>query len=496
MTECTKYTVDISQQLDPQTVIEALKKCSRLRDTGEPPIHLGKGGFGVVYGFVIRRKNRLGIQGSPIKVAIKMQVIKKGKLINFIKESQYAAELGDKGISPKIYSAFYYDIKNNRASRLRRSGTAIGIIVMERFQMSVFDALTKTPKYVEGRYIQQMLIGVFNVIDRMLEENIYCNDFKPDNFVVNFLRKDPVGEPTLIDNVDVALIDFSADFCSRQAPHYIQTIKGQARTKLYMRGREQGDVDKIPGWKNIHEATARTTEAYPQILYGNILKIALILNVSKILKYGYTDNMRKFLLSSFYEFLNYICNSDALLENITESLVDEELLYIMFMHNVRASDEVKNVPQAKRREHVIVQLKKLCDIKRHLDNVPSAIKKAGIKAKIKKMLHPSGGSKQHKKSILIKKMYYGIKKGKVIPIYGHKIFERIGRHKFFITWKTTKKNLPGKTFHGTFYNTRKAAQDKYLTRRERRTRRRRPKKKHYTRKQRRHRYKKRKTRHR
>ena len=91
-------------------------------------------------------------------------------------------------------------------------------------------------------------------------------------------------------------------------------------------------------------------------------------------------------------------------------------------------------------------------------------------------------------------MYYGIKKGKVIPIYGHKIFERIGRHKFFITWKTTKKNLPGKTFHGTFYNTRKAAQDKYLTRRERRTRQRRPKKKHYTRKQRRHRYKKRKTR--
>ena len=48
---------------------------------------------------------------------------------------------------------------------------------------------------------------------------------------------------------------------------------------------------------------------------------------------------------------------------------------------------------------------------------------------------------------------------------------------FFITWKTTKKNLPGKTFHGTFYNTRKAAQDKYLTRRERRTRQRRPKKK-------------------
>ena len=79
-----------------------------------------------------------------------MQIIKKGKLINFIKEAQYAAELGDKGISPKVYSAFYYKVKNNRASRLRGSGTAIGIIVMERFQMSCFDALTQPPKYIKN----------------------------------------------------------------------------------------------------------------------------------------------------------------------------------------------------------------------------------------------------------------------------------------------------------------------------------------------------------
>ena len=36
---------------------------------------------------------------------------------------------------------------------------------------------------------------------------------------------------------------------------------------------------------------------------------------------------------------------------------------------------------------------------------------------------------------------------------------------FLLLGKLPKKNLPGKTFHGTFYNTRKAAQDKYLTRR-------------------------------
>jgi len=68
-----------------------------------------------------------------------------------------------------------------------------------------------------------------------------------------------------------------------------------------------------------------------------------------------------------------------------------------------------------------------------------------------------GKRRKHLGSILIKKKYYGRKKGKVIPIYGHKIPKRIGRHRFYISWKTTKKNLPGKTYHGKFYYTRKEA---------------------------------------
>ena len=117
-----------------------------------------------------------------------------------------------------------------------------------------------------------MLIEMFNLLDRMLQENIYCSDIKPGNFVVNFLRIDPVAAPTVINTVDVALIDFSADYCKRQAPHYIQTIKAQAKRKLFIRKTDQGDVDKIPGWKNIHEATSHTTAKYPKALYGNILK--------------------------------------------------------------------------------------------------------------------------------------------------------------------------------------------------------------------------------
>ena len=77
-----------------------------------------------------------------------------------------------------------------------------------------------------------------------------------------------------------------------------------------------------------------------------------------------------------------------------------------------------------------------------------------------------------KSSTLTKKRYYGIKKDKIIPIYGHKIAKRLGRHRFYILWKTTKKNLPGKTYYGKMYNTRKEARaskkGKHTSRRRRR----------------------------
>lgn len=55
------------------------------------------------------------------------------------------------------------------------------------------------------------------------------------------------------------------------------------------------------------------------------------------------------------------------------------------------------------------------------------------------------------------KKYYGIKNNKVIELYPHKIKKSIGRHKYIILWKTTKENLPGKTFHGKFYKSKEDA---------------------------------------
>jgi hypothetical protein len=60
-------------------------------------------------------------------------------------------------------------------------------------------------------------------------------------------------------------------------------------------------------------------------------------------------------------------------------------------------------------------------------------------------------------SLINKKIKYGIKNGKVIKVYPHKISKKVGRHQYSILWKTTRKNLPGKTFHGKFYKSKKQA---------------------------------------
>ena len=68
-----------------------------------------------------------------------------------------------------------------------------------------------------------------------------------------------------------------------------------------------------------------------------------------------------------------------------------------------------------------------------------------------------GGKKTKRKK---RKKHYGIKNNKVIELYPHKIQKSIGRHKYIILWKTTKGNLPGKTFHGKFYKSKEEAMER------------------------------------
>jgi len=70
-------------------------------------------------------------------------------------------------------------------------------------------------------------------------------------------------------------------------------------------------------------------------------------------------------------------------------------------------------------------------------------------------------SKKHRKykkrTTVSNKVKYGVKKNRVVKLYGHRVTKRIGRHHYYTLWKTTRKNLPGKTYHGKFFNSKKAA---------------------------------------
>ena len=58
-----------------------------------------------------------------------------------------------------------------------------------------------------------------------------------------------------------------------------------------------------------------------------------------------------------------------------------------------------------------------------------------------------------------KTVKYGVRKNRVVKLYPHKITKKIGRHNYYVLWKTTRKNLPGKTYHYKFFNTKEGAKD-------------------------------------
>lgn len=103
-------------------------------------------------------------------------------------------------------------------------------------------------------------------------------------------------------------------------------------------------------------------------------------------------------------------------------------------------------------------------IKKKDKNTKSKTKKGGgKKSKTKRRTIRRTGRRtiRRKKTASFRggKIKYGIRKNKVIELYPHKINTKIGRHNYKILWKTTKNNLPGKTFHGKFYNSKEEAME-------------------------------------
>ena len=415
---CPHYVNFTSEGLKPEIVLEALNKCKKFRNLSEPPYKIiGQGGFGRVFSFYLRRNKESNY------VAVKVQLMNKEELDGFRSEVSNGKKMGKKGIGPKIFSAFYYNVEDRikptaGAERRRRrifgrrrrgghSSKFIGIIVMEQFQMDVWHAILYPPDkpWFRGRHLYDMVKNMLGAIDKMVSNKLFCSDIKPGNFVVNFYPPEKGPQGNRLPIADVALIDFTGQFCQRILPPHLLSLRRQAEHKLknlQIKYESSPHLSVPPGLAEIHRKTAGSSEQYKQDLYGYIVKIALILRVAFLLKERFSKEAYKEILNAAYPFLQQVCTSDMVLENITETLVNDRGLYHIFMHNIPgrdggANEDAKHAETKYRREIIYMKLKQLCDIKRRLDGVKSAKSKKGWKTKIKSALRPKGGRRTHKR---------------------------------------------------------------------------------------------------
>ncbi len=168
-----------------------IKKCSKLKlVSGNNLNKIGEGGFGVVYDInaIINGKNK------ELVLKVIKQKLKKDTIKNFYYEVEYSEKMGDLGIGPKIYDAFY-SINNNYIEQN---------IIMEKFDMSVdkwikSDIFPRGSKYIISHMLKLLKLQIF-------EKNMFCSDIKPQNYVVRF-------KP-----MSVKMIDFGTDWCGTQIP--------------------------------------------------------------------------------------------------------------------------------------------------------------------------------------------------------------------------------------------------------------------------------------
>ena len=80
-------------------------------------------------------------------------------------------------------------------------------------------------------------------------------------------------------------------------------------------------------------------------------------------------------------------------------------------------------------------------------------KKGGLR--LRRNTHKKPVKKHTMKKKTVKrriKQHYGVVKGKKVKLYPHNVKKTIGRRKYYVLWKTTKKNIPGKIYRGKLYS--------------------------------------------
>jgi hypothetical protein len=178
---------------------KSIKQCSKLSiKTHEVNNKIGEGGFGVIFSIIAM------IKGKPTKAVVKViehniNRDEKRLIKDFYYEVDYSEKMGNLGIGPKIYDAFYKIDKN----------TLVQNIIMERFDISV-DKWLESDIYPKGaNHVVSSMLKLLR--KQIFEIQIYCSDIKPQNYVI---KLDNYGIPKT-----VKMIDFGTDWCSVNIPN-------------------------------------------------------------------------------------------------------------------------------------------------------------------------------------------------------------------------------------------------------------------------------------
>lgn len=187
---------------------ELLNQCSGTTNRIRLLNLIGEGTFGKVYRAVgkfhggtegMREPFRRITGPASTRDRFAVKFIKEMDLKEMEDEIRFSYYMGESGLGPKVYDAFYYKIEHYDNGT--RYFTYSQIIIMEYMDSSCADALKSRNLSDEIKHsiCIQMCELVFK---QMTDFKLVCIDMKPGNFVY----KSETNE--------VKLIDFGADFCT------------------------------------------------------------------------------------------------------------------------------------------------------------------------------------------------------------------------------------------------------------------------------------------
>lgn len=184
------------------------KECFNKLSNVKVLYEVGRGSFGIVYKCTAELNTKYDIMYTgpvrrnstvfpkPKLVDVALKVIYLEDKADMFKEIEFSYYMGEIGIGPVIYDAFYHkDVKNRY----------IQYIGMEYFEYSGQSALDLGLTKNQGDRIVSEMIRLLH--KQIFEYNLFCVDVKPGNYVVN------LNDNKEQDGVKVRMIDYGFDFC-------------------------------------------------------------------------------------------------------------------------------------------------------------------------------------------------------------------------------------------------------------------------------------------